>query len=171
MKKVLSVMILAGFAVSCLLCGCGDKEQKPTADTSSAVSEETVTAVPTQTTTEISTETIVIDTATDEIPTELPSVDIHKTNSPTKMTLSSYTNSVSQGGEAFAEITAYPSAEYVATVLDKEKNSVDVQNVVSDEDGHINWQWDVPADFPTGSYTVNIQGDSKECSFTVGVVE
>ena len=171
MKKLTSGLVLIGCLTGILLCGCQEKTE--TVNTVSTVpsSEMPSEIVSTTPPTEISTEIIVIDTTSTETPTELPSVDIYKTNSKIKITLGSYTNSVSQGGEAFAEITASPSTEYLATVLDKEDNAVNVQNMTSDENGNLVWQWNVDTDFPTGDYTVNIQGDSKNSSFVISVVE
>ncbi len=171
MKKLTSGIVLIGCMTGIFLCGCQGKTETISMISTAPSSEMSSEIVPTAPPTEISTETLVIDTTSTEMPTELPSVDIHKTNSKIKITLSSYTNSVSQGGEAFAEITASPSTEYLATVLDKNDNAVNVQNITSDENGNLVWQWNVATDFPTGDYTVNIQGDSKNSSFTISVVE
>ena len=169
MKKSISCIILIGCLTGILLCGCREK----TVSTVSTTQPSTTSAdfISTTPPTEISTETIVIDTASTEIPTELSSVDINKTNSKIKITLGSYTNSVSQGGEAFAEMTASPSTEYLAAVLDNNDSTVNVQNITSDENGNLVWKWNVVTDFPTGDYTVKIQGDSKHTSFSISVVE
>lgn len=164
MKKITGCIIMM---TGILLSGCqGKTESTPKAENTTSVSiAATETAI---ISTETSTELIVIDTATAEMPTELPSVDIRRTDSKTKINVEKFTNMVSPGGEAYAELTAFPHTEYLATVSDEKHNTVDVQKIISDENGNLLWQWNVPFDF-FGVYTVKIQGDSKECSFDISV--
>lgn len=146
--------------------------QKPTdAETlSQAIVNEDITELSTQKPTEKITEAI------EEISTDFSSESNKESSTQaitsTPISITTYTNSVSPGGDAFVEIQGKPDTEYNITVYynnSEEIKANGLENKVSDTNGYIRWEWTIGSKTTSGTYKIVISGDGqkKEIEFTV----
>lgn len=188
-KYTITIMMLVLLIV--ISSGCTKNNTDNDSNETKSITE-TTTSVTTKKPTDvtISTQTVVTEniteaytqTPTDEITENKEEISTDSISEPKKedstqaststpINITTYTSSVSQGGDAFIEIKGKPDTEYSIKVYYNNKSSKinGLENKITDADGYIRWEWTVGAKTASGKYKIIIGGDGqkKEIQFTV----